>query len=131
MPTKGIKIPTLDDMVYRYDSDEDAYVPYRDDETEGSSPQPGPPPPAGPSPSRFPTPSLARPNQIMLPSSAPPAGALAATQQELAPRYDLVPPTPEEPTPDGVGGGTPESGEKKNRAAGAGHDDRRAAAPPR
>ncbi|GIJ21514.1 hypothetical protein [Micromonospora lutea] len=88
-------------MVYRYDSDEDAYGPYRDDEPEGISPQPVPPP-AGPSPSRFPTPSLARPNQIMLPSSTPPRGTFSTTQQEPPPRYDPAPATPDEPTPVGV-----------------------------
>ncbi|WFE46423.1 hypothetical protein [Verrucosispora sp. WMMD1129] len=97
-------------MVYRYDSDEDAYVPYRDDETEGSSPRPGPPPAAGPSPSRFPTPSLARPNQIMLPSSTPPRRAFPTTQQEPAPRYDPAPPAPGEPTSVGVAAAPPEPG---------------------
>ncbi|WP_092378606.1 hypothetical protein [Micromonospora phaseoli] len=78
-------------MVYRYDSDEDAYVPYREDEPQGESPQSAPPPPAGPSPSRFPTPSLASPNQLLLPSAAPP--------QEPAPRYEMAPAAPAEPAP--------------------------------
>ncbi|MFB9850656.1 hypothetical protein ACFFMR_09690 [Micromonospora andamanensis] len=97
-------------MVYRYDSDEDAYVPYRDDEPEDVAPRPGPPPPAGPSPSRFPTPSLARPNQIMLPSSAPPREAFPATRQEPAPRYDAAPVAPDEPPPLGVAAAPPEAG---------------------
>ncbi|MGC5050039.1 hypothetical protein ACLQ2S_01070 [Micromonospora sp. DT48] len=89
-------------MVYRYDSDEDAHVPYRDDEPEGIAPPPGPPPPAGPSPSRFPAPSLTRPNQIMLPSSTPPTGAYSTARQEPAPRYDPAPATLDEPLSVGV-----------------------------
>lgn len=64
--------PSLGDMVYRYESDEDAFVEYPDDGSDLSVAGAGPPPPAGPSPSRFPTPSLRRTNQIALPSSAPP-----------------------------------------------------------
>ncbi|RIV38682.1 hypothetical protein [Micromonospora radicis] len=82
-------------MVYRYDSDGDAYAPYREDEPEEQSPRTGPPPPAGPSPSRFPTPSLPRPNQMMLPSS----GAAPVPPHDPAPRYEPSPAAPYEPAP--------------------------------
>ncbi|MFC4018246.1 hypothetical protein ACFOW4_09815 [Micromonospora sp. GCM10011542] len=59
-------------MVYRYESDEDAFVEYPEPGSDLSDFGAGPPPPAGPSPSRFPTPSLSRPNQLVLPSSPPP-----------------------------------------------------------
>ncbi|MEV4658226.1 hypothetical protein [Micromonospora sp. NPDC049301] len=72
-------------MVYRYESDEDAFVEYPDDGNDLSV-HGGPPPPAGPSPSRFPTPSLRRTNQIALPSSAPPPV-----------RADIPPAPPREP----------------------------------
>ncbi|WP_433535754.1 hypothetical protein ACQPZK_27795 [Micromonospora sp. CA-249363] len=58
-------------MVYRYESEEDAFEdpePGSDLDVLGA----GPPPPAGPSPSRFPAPSLPRPNQLVLPSNQPP-----------------------------------------------------------
>ncbi|MFV2099876.1 hypothetical protein [Micromonospora sp. LOL_024] len=84
-------------MVYRYDSDEDAYGPYREDEPQGESLQAAPPPPAGPSPSRFPAPSLASPNQILLPSAAPPR----------EPRYEMAPAAPDEPAATGVAAGPP------------------------
>ncbi|WP_433387778.1 hypothetical protein [Micromonospora sp. KLBMP9576] len=57
-------------MVYRYESDQDAFMdpgPESDRSVLGA----GPPPPAGPSPSRFPPPSLSRANQLALPSAAP------------------------------------------------------------
>ncbi|MGV9215809.1 hypothetical protein ACTFTM_28470 [Micromonospora sp. RB23] len=57
-------------MVYRYESEEDAF-----EDPDGSDLDAlgaGPPPPAGPSPSRFPAPSLPRPNQLVLPSTQPP-----------------------------------------------------------
>jgi hypothetical protein len=63
--------PTLGDMVYRYQSDEDAFEEYPEPGSDLSVLGAGPPPPAGPSPSRFPTPSLPRPNQLSLPSSQP------------------------------------------------------------
>ncbi|MGI5523932.1 hypothetical protein ACQEUX_23770 [Micromonospora sp. CA-259024] len=59
-------------MVYRYESDEDAFEEYPEPGSDLSVLGAGPPPPAGPSPSRFPTPSLARANQLSLPSSQPP-----------------------------------------------------------
>ncbi|MET8360348.1 hypothetical protein [Micromonospora sp. NPDC005171] len=58
-------------MVYRYQSDEDAFEEYPEPGSDLSVLGAGPPPPAGPSPSRFPTPSLPRPNQLSLPSSQP------------------------------------------------------------
>ncbi|MFG1880689.1 hypothetical protein [Micromonospora sp. NPDC049102] len=61
-------------MVYRYESEEDAFEdpePGSDLDVLGA----GPPPPAGPSPSRFPAPSLPRPNQLVLPSTQPPPPA--------------------------------------------------------
>ncbi|MEO3771695.1 hypothetical protein [Micromonospora sp. B9E7] len=57
-------------MVYRYESDEDAFEEYPEPGSDLSVLGAGPPPPAGPSPSRFPTPSLPRPNQLSLPSSS-------------------------------------------------------------
>ncbi|MEH1167937.1 hypothetical protein V6V47_21375 [Micromonospora sp. CPCC 205539] len=62
-------------MVYRYESDEDAFVEYPDPGPDPLVLGAGPPPPAGPSPSRFPAPTLRRTNQIALPSSEPPARA--------------------------------------------------------
>ncbi|WCN80857.1 hypothetical protein [Micromonospora sp. LH3U1] len=59
-------------MVYRYESDEDAFEEYPEPGSDLPVLGAGPPPPAGPSPSRFPTPSLPRPNQLSLPSSPPP-----------------------------------------------------------
>ncbi|MDG4793997.1 hypothetical protein [Micromonospora sp. WMMD1082] len=96
-------------MVYRYDSDEDAYAQYRGDEPEGEPVRSGPPPPAGPSPSRFPAPSLARPNQIVLPSSAPPPGTAPMPPREPAPRHEPVP-AAGEPVSTGVGAAPPEPG---------------------
>ncbi|MEU8131415.1 hypothetical protein AB0B68_29725 [Micromonospora sp. NPDC049049] len=58
-------------MVYRYQSDEDAFEEYPEPGSDLSVLGAGPPPAAGPSPSRFPTPSLPRPNQLSLPSSQP------------------------------------------------------------
>ncbi|MEU4334295.1 hypothetical protein AB0F59_06680 [Micromonospora lupini] len=74
-------------MVYRYESEEDAY----EDPEPGSdlAVLSGPPPPAGPSPSRFPAPSLPRPNQLMLPSTQAP--------RSQAPR-NQAPPTQAPPT---------------------------------
>ncbi|MEU7999139.1 hypothetical protein AB0B83_27995 [Micromonospora sp. NPDC049060] len=58
-------------MVYRYESDEDAFMEYPEPGSDGPVLGAGPPPPAGPSPSRFPTPSLPRANRVVLPSAAP------------------------------------------------------------
>ncbi|MFI7573308.1 hypothetical protein [Micromonospora sp. NPDC049497] len=58
-------------MVYRYESDEDAFLEYPDDASGPSVPSAGPQPPAGPSPSRFPTPSLPRTTRTALPPAEP------------------------------------------------------------
>ncbi|MGW4498435.1 hypothetical protein ACWENR_07430 [Micromonospora sp. NPDC004336] len=58
-------------MVYRYESDEDAFMEYPEPGSDRSGLGAGPPPPAGPSPSRFPTPSLPRANRVVLPSAEP------------------------------------------------------------
>ncbi|WP_433127346.1 hypothetical protein ACQPWW_30720 [Micromonospora sp. CA-240977] len=67
-------------MVYRYESDEDAFEEYPEPGSDLSVFGAGPPPPAGPSPSRFPTPSLPRANQLALPSTQP-----AAARAEIPP----------------------------------------------
>jgi hypothetical protein len=66
-------------MVYRYESDEDAFEEYPEPGSDLSVLGAGPPPPAGPSPSRFPTPSLPRPNQLSLPSSPQRSPALPSS----------------------------------------------------
>ncbi|WP_435819116.1 hypothetical protein [Micromonospora ureilytica] len=85
-------------MVYRYQSDEDAFEEYPEPGSDLSVPGATPPPPAGPSPSRFPAPSLPRPNQLSLPSSAPvptrtdlsqPVPARADVPQPLPTRADI------------------------------------------
>ncbi|WP_346538183.1 hypothetical protein [Micromonospora sp. DPT] len=58
-------------MVYRYESDEDAFVEYPRSESDLPDLPPGPPAPAGPSPSRFPTPSLPRTTRPVLPATEP------------------------------------------------------------
>ncbi|MEV0153679.1 hypothetical protein AB0H57_08060 [Micromonospora sp. NPDC050686] len=57
-------------MVYRYESDEDAYGDPRQD-VGLPWPRPGPPPAAEPSPSRFPTPALPRATRLALPQPEP------------------------------------------------------------
>ncbi|NJP35448.1 hypothetical protein [Micromonospora thermarum] len=58
-------------MVYRYESDEDAFVEYPEHGSDLSVLGPGSPPPAGPSPSRFPTPSLPRTTRVAPPPAEP------------------------------------------------------------
>ncbi|MEU5942564.1 hypothetical protein ABZ807_26080 [Micromonospora sp. NPDC047548] len=58
-------------MVYRYESDEDAFVEYPRSGSDLPEFAPGPPAPAGPSPSRFPTPSLPRTTRPALPAAEP------------------------------------------------------------
>ncbi|MFG1889848.1 hypothetical protein ACGFIR_18530 [Micromonospora sp. NPDC049051] len=73
-------------MVYRYESDEDAFMEYPEPGSDRSVLGAGPPPPAGPSPSRFPTPSLPRATRV-----APPVAArepLRAAPQEPPPLPD-------------------------------------------
>ncbi|MCW3839712.1 hypothetical protein ONA70_06335 [Micromonospora yasonensis] len=65
-------------MVYRYESDEDAFLEYPRSGSDPSVPGATPPPPAGPSPSRFPTPSLpppVRPTRPATDVAQPPAPA--------------------------------------------------------
>ncbi|WFF01489.1 hypothetical protein [Micromonospora sp. WMMD964] len=72
-------------MVYRYESDEDAFEEYPEPGSDRSALGAGPPPPAGPSPSRFPAPSLPRPNQLSLPSSSRPSPSLPSSSQPSLP----------------------------------------------
>ncbi|MGW5560213.1 hypothetical protein ACWER9_23685 [Micromonospora sp. NPDC003944] len=88
-------------MVYRYQSDEDAFEEYPEPGSDLSMLGAGSPPPAGPSPSRFPTPSLPRPNQLSLPSSGsaptrdiPQPGPGRATAPQPLPARADVPPAP-------------------------------------
>ncbi|MGN9776272.1 hypothetical protein ACTMS0_10915 [Micromonospora sp. H33] len=76
-------------MVYRYESDEDAFVEYPEHESDLSVLGPGSPPPAGPSPSRFPTPSLPRTTRMAVPPAEPGA----------RPVVEPAPPAPAEPAP--------------------------------
>ncbi|MEU8218639.1 hypothetical protein AB0C47_23085 [Micromonospora taraxaci] len=76
-------------MVYRYESDEDAFEEYPEPGSDLSVLGAGPPPPAGPSPSRFPTPSLPRPNQLSLPSSP---------QRSSSQRPSSLPSSPQRPS---------------------------------
>ncbi|WP_327024044.1 hypothetical protein [Micromonospora sp. NBC_01739] len=87
-------------MVYRYDSDEDAYGPYRDDDPEGQAPPATDAVPAGPPRSRFPAPSLPRPNQMVLPSTT--ASAAAPPPQDPPPRYEAATTVPYDPSPAAV-----------------------------
>ncbi|WFE32182.1 hypothetical protein [Micromonospora sp. WMMD975] len=75
-------------MVYRYESDEDAFLEYPQPGSAPTGPATPTPPPAGPSPSRFPTPSL------------PPArGAGPAPDAARAPAPAPPAPTPGRPAP--------------------------------
>lgn len=91
-------------MVYRYESDEDAFLEYPKPGSDPSVPGAAPPPPAGPSPSRFPTPSLPPPVRSTRPAApvgpppapAPPPGPAPAP----APVSPAAPvPAPAEPAP--------------------------------
>ncbi|MGC4787303.1 hypothetical protein ACLQ22_05605 [Micromonospora sp. DT178] len=95
-------------MVYRYESDEDAFMEYPEPGSDGSVLGAGPPPPAGPSPSRFPTPSLPRANRVALPSAAPEPVRAAAQVSPPPPAHvrapveaqsPAQPPAPVEPPP--------------------------------
>lgn len=86
---------TLGHMVYRYESDEDAFEEYPEPGSDLSVLGAGPPPPAGPSPSRFPTPSLPRPNQLSLPSSPQRSSSLPSSPQLPSPsQLPSSPPPP-------------------------------------
>ncbi|MEU4479757.1 hypothetical protein AB0F68_17130 [Micromonospora sp. NPDC023966] len=93
-------------MVYRYESDEDAFLEYPRPGSDPSVPGAAAAPPAGPSPSRFPTPSLPPPvrptrpvhDAARAPAPAPPAPAPSrpAPPREPAP---VPQPTPAVPPP--------------------------------
>ncbi|MET8064613.1 hypothetical protein ABZS65_13350, partial [Micromonospora sp. NPDC005313] len=61
-------------MVYRYESDEDAFLEYPKPGSAPNGPAATTPPPAGPSRSRFPTPSLPPPPRPTAQPALPPAG---------------------------------------------------------
>ncbi|QLQ37858.2 hypothetical protein [Micromonospora robiginosa] len=94
-------------MVYRYESDEDAFLEYPEPGSAPTGPVAATPPPAGPSPSRFPTPSLppARATRPALddgraPAPAPPApaptpGRPAPPPGEPSPVPQPLPPVPQ------------------------------------
>ncbi|MET7971048.1 hypothetical protein [Micromonospora sp. NPDC005305] len=93
-------------MVYRYESDEDAFLEYPRPGSDPSVPGDAAAPPAGPSPSRFPTPSLPPPVRPTRPAvdaaraPAPPAPAPAPSRP--APPREPAPvpqPTPAVPAP--------------------------------
>ncbi|MEV5632664.1 hypothetical protein [Micromonospora tulbaghiae] len=70
-------------MVYRYESDEDAFLEYPKPGSAPNGPAAATPPPAGPSRSRFPTPSLPPPPRPAAQPALPPPGS--AEQQALPP----------------------------------------------
>ncbi|MEU1684489.1 hypothetical protein [Micromonospora sp. NPDC005707] len=100
-------------MVYRYESDEDAFLEYPRPGSDPSVPGDVAAPPAGPSPSRFPTPSLPPPvrpapavEAARAPAPPPPAPAPApsrpAPPREPAPvpqPTPVAPPAPPVPQP--------------------------------
>ncbi|MEU2613587.1 hypothetical protein ABZ570_18670, partial [Micromonospora sp. NPDC007271] len=92
-------------MVYRYESDEDAFLEYPRPGSNPSVPGPAAPPPAGPSPSRFPTPSLpppvrpTRPAVDVTPAPPRPAPAPARTGASQPPAVSPPAPTPTAPPP--------------------------------
>ncbi|MFI7073751.1 hypothetical protein [Micromonospora sediminicola] len=88
-------------MVYRYESDEDAFLEYPKPGSAPTGPGAATPPPAGPSPSRFPTPSLppARPagDAARAPAPMPPAPTPGrpAPPREPSPVPQPAPPVPQ------------------------------------
>ncbi|MFR9774680.1 hypothetical protein ACL02O_01315 [Micromonospora sp. MS34] len=81
-------------MVYRYESDEDAFLEYPRPGSDPSMSGATPPPPAGPSPSRFPTPSLpppVRPTRPEADVAYPPAPAHPMAEPAPAPVTIPVP----------------------------------------
>ncbi|MEW2326385.1 hypothetical protein AB0880_01050 [Micromonospora chersina] len=91
-------------MVYRYESDEDAFLEYPKPGSDPSVPGAAAPP-AGPSPSRFPTPSLpspVRPTRPAVESRAPAPPVPAPAPSRPAPPREPAPvpqPTPAAPQP--------------------------------
>ncbi|MEH0984517.1 hypothetical protein [Micromonospora sp. CPCC 205556] len=79
-------------MVYRYESDEDAFVEYPRSGSDLPEIAPGPPAPAGPSPSRFPTPSL--PRAVPPAPPAPPAVEPVPVPVRASVQLPLEPTTP-------------------------------------
>ncbi|MGK5742843.1 hypothetical protein [Micromonospora sp. URMC 103] len=86
-------------MVYRYESDEDAFVEHPEPGSDLSMLGAGPPPPAGPSPSRFPTPSLPRATRMALPAPEPEPLRAAAPVSPPPPAYASAPPPAYDPAP--------------------------------
>ncbi|MEU8259935.1 hypothetical protein AB0C02_04860 [Micromonospora sp. NPDC048999] len=84
-------------MVYRYESDEDAFLDYPRPGSDPSAPGAPVPPSAGPSPSRFPTPSLPPPVRPARPAR-PAAAVTPAPPRSLAapaaPRTNAPAPPP-------------------------------------
>ncbi|WP_319459810.1 hypothetical protein [Micromonospora sp. RTP1Z1] len=82
-------------MVYRYESDEDAFLEYPEHGSDPSMLGAGAPPPAGPSPSRFPAPLLAPPARATVPvappapTSAPHPPAATSDPRTAAPRTQV------------------------------------------
>ncbi|MFY1657623.1 hypothetical protein [Micromonospora sp. WMMD1274] len=89
-------------MVYRYESDEDAFLEYPKPGSAPNGPAAATPPPAGPSRSRFPTPSLPRPPRPTVQPALPPAEQQAlppAGPDEQAVADDARAPVPAPPAP--------------------------------
>ncbi|WP_431876661.1 hypothetical protein [Micromonospora marina] len=82
-------------MVYRYESDEDAFLEYPKPGSAPNGPAATTPPPAGPSRSRFPTPSLPPPPR---PQPALPAAEQGGTGEQAA-ADDARTPVPAPPAP--------------------------------
>lgn len=82
-------------MVYRYESDEDAFLEYPKPGSAPNGPAATTPPPAGPSRSRFPTPSLPPPPR---PQPALPAAEQGGTGEQAA-ADDARAPVPAPPAP--------------------------------
>ncbi|SCG55381.1 hypothetical protein [Micromonospora coxensis] len=82
-------------MVYRYESDEDAFVQHPGSRSDLPDVAPGPPAPAGPSPSRFPTPSLPRATPPALGAPEPPPAEVLPDPEPIPVRSSVqVPPPP-------------------------------------
>ncbi|MCZ7427247.1 hypothetical protein O7607_16045 [Micromonospora sp. WMMA1949] len=85
-------------MVYRYESDEDAFLEYPKPGSAPNGPAATTPPPAGPSRSRFPTPSLPPPPRPQ--AALPPAGAPEQADPDgQATADDARAPVPAPPAP--------------------------------
>ncbi|MDZ5446245.1 hypothetical protein U2F26_26520 [Micromonospora sp. 4G57] len=83
-------------MVYRYESDEDAFLEYPEPGYDLSVLGAGAPPPARPSPSRFPTPSLPPPARTVRPTRPP---AAEASPSPARPAVDPAPARAAVPVP--------------------------------